>query len=65
MNKPMLRVTASALWQAFSSVEGLQTPPSAGPQVSRWGGGWRPAVGRVTRSGDLVTTWAAKGGRRE
>src|SRR5208282_1098913 len=43
-------------WRLFGA--GLQTPPSAGPQVSRWGRGWRPSVGEVARSGDLATTWS-------
>ena len=38
--------------------EGLQTPPSARPQVFRLGVGWRPSVARVARSGDLATTWS-------
>jgi len=43
-------------WRLFGA--GLQTPPSAGPQVSRRGRGWRPSVGEVARSGDLATTWS-------
>src|SRR5208337_3791931 len=41
-------------WRLFGA--GLQTPPSAGPEVSRRGRGWRPSVGEVARSGDLATT---------
>jgi pyridoxamine 5'-phosphate oxidase len=35
---------------------GLQTPPSAGPEVSRWGQGRTPSVKPLARSGHLATT---------
>src|SRR4051812_7894399 len=36
----------------------LRTPPSAGPEVSRWSRGWRPTVAWLAMPGDLATTRA-------